>query len=118
MDKFCCRAALLRFQHQKRSGIIFRWNDRRDYFALALKMFQKAMRLALTPSDQLYAILGIKDSAVAILQQNIKKGRYSQYLFLLNNPFFDNLRSDVRFQDIINKQRVIYEEGLKTFSGL
>jgi TolB-like protein len=78
----------------------------------------KAMKLAPSPSDQLYAILGMKDKAIASLQQNIKEGKYRQYLYILNNPFFDNLRSDVRFQYIINQQKAIYEERLKKYNGL
>jgi hypothetical protein len=40
------------------------------------------------------------------------------YISLLNSPFYDSLRDDTRFQEILKKAKQKYEERLKKFADL
>lgn len=58
----------------------------------------------------------MKDEAVKNIQVGIEEGfkylniyLYS-YPFLENNPCYDNLRDDSRFQDIIKEEKMKYQE--------
>jgi len=43
------------------------------------------------------------------------KNRRSEYLFMKNNPFYDNIRSDPRFQEILAEHKALYEENLRKY---
>jgi len=69
-------------------------------------------------STSTYSLLGMKEKAIKYIKEGIDKGfeyrkeyLYS-YLFLKNNPFYDNLRKDPSFQEIIQKEKKKYEERL------
>ena len=63
----------------------------------------------------IYSILGMKDEAIKKINDGIEKGfqAVKEYLyaypFLATNPFFDNLRNDPGFKEILEKQRRDYE---------
>jgi len=40
------------------------------------------------------------------------------YLYLINNPLYDNLRDDPRFQKIVADAKEIYEERLRKYGDL
>jgi len=72
----------------------------------------------------IYAISGMADEAIEVIQDGIDKG-YEKiktylytYLALINNPFFDGLRGDQRFQEILRSQKKKYEEMSSKYSGL
>ena len=39
------------------------------------------------------------------------------YPVLFNNPFYDNLRDDPRFQDIIKREKKKYDEKSEKYGG-
>jgi len=67
-------------------------------------------------ATSIYSLLGMKDEAVKNIQVGIEEGfkylniyLYS-YPFLENNPCYDNLQDDSRFQDIIKEEKMKYQE--------
>ena len=76
---------------------------------------KNALALQYQNSDA-FALLGLKDEALALIQKNLDKDKYYyDYLFLVNNPLYDNLRDDPRFKKIVAEARVLYEEGLRKY---
>jgi serine/threonine protein kinase len=65
-----------------------------------------------------YSILGMKEEAIACIKKNIKEGHEYLYLQLINNPFYNNLHSDSRFQEIVNQAKKLYEERLRKYGDL
>ncbi len=67
-------------------------------------------------ATSIYSLLGMKDEAVKNIQVGIEEGfKYRKiylysYPFLKNNPCYDNLRDDSRFQDIIKEEKMKYQE--------
>jgi serine/threonine protein kinase len=78
----------------------------------------KALGLSKKPFSRVYAILGMKDEAISVIKEAKKKGVEYDYLFLINNPHYDNLRDDVRFKEIVEKAKKVYEERLKKYGDL
>jgi len=70
-------------------------------------------------SSGAFAILGLKDRAIAIIEKSLEPNKdFNKYLYLINQPFYDNLRDDPRFQKIVADARKIYEERLKKYGDL
>ncbi len=73
------------------------------------------------PAEWFYSILGMKDEAISLLQDQLEQHKInnsSKYLFLNNFTFYDNLRSDPRFQEILAKHKEIYEENLEKYGDI
>jgi len=74
--------------------------------------------------SRVYALLGMKEEAIDIIQSGIEKGfaEVQEYLFeypfLAKSYYFDNLRNMPRFREIMEKQKAIYDENLKKYGGL
>jgi tetratricopeptide (TPR) repeat protein len=67
-------------------------------------------------SPEAYSRMGMVDEAIAIMEKRIRGGKDSyDYLYLIHNPHYDNLREDRRFQKIVADARKIYEDRLKKF---
>jgi serine/threonine protein kinase/Tfp pilus assembly protein PilF len=82
---------------------------------------EKDKALAIRRSGAVYSLLGMKDEAIQYIQDEMKKDyehHECSYLSLLNSPFYDSLRDDTRFQEILKKAKQKYEERLKKFSDL
>jgi tetratricopeptide (TPR) repeat protein len=81
----------------------------------------KNRALALKKNGLIYALLNMKDKAIKYIEDQANKDyehyQYS-YLLLKNSPFYDNLRDDARFEEIVRKQKHKYEERLKKFGDL
>jgi serine/threonine protein kinase/Tfp pilus assembly protein PilF len=72
----------------------------------------------------IYSLVGLKDKAITYINEGIAKGfeyrlmyLYS-YPYLINNPCYDNLRNDHRFQEIVNQEKEKYERKLKKYGDL
>ena len=78
-----------------------------------------ALKTMKEPYDKVYALLGMKEKAFEALKQLMKKnpGRHS-YFHLLNNPCYDKLRDDPRFQEILAKKKKEYKERSHIFKDL
>jgi len=75
-------------------------------------------------ATSVYSILGMNDEAVKYIQEGIEEGsrELSIYLYpypyLMNNPFYDNLRDDSRFQEIVKEEKKKYEEKRRKYGKL
>lgn len=73
---------------------------------------------------RVYAGCGLKDDAIRIIRLGIEQGfeKLQDYLyeypFLARCFFFDGLRGDPRFEEILTQQKKRYEENLKKYGGL
>jgi len=71
-----------------------------------------------------YSLLGMKDKAIENIQNVIKFGLGQiktfpyTYLALSENNFYDGLRDDPRFQEIIKEEKNKYQERLKKYSDI
>jgi len=78
---------------------------------------KEALAIVLTNDlnkGQLYALLGMKDEAMEL----ISAGSDEFYLRLQNHSFYDNLRGDPRFNDVLEKLKKRYESLLKIYQDL
>ena len=55
--------------------------------------------------------------AIEIGLEKVKTHPY-HYRYLMKNPFYDNLRDDLRFQRIVEKQEDWYRENLRKFGDI
>ncbi len=75
-------------------------------------------------STNIQAILGLKDQAI----RNIRYGNENgfelikdylyPYPYLMTNPFFQNLRGDPRFEEIVRNEKAKHEDTLRKFGDL
>jgi serine/threonine protein kinase/Tfp pilus assembly protein PilF len=72
----------------------------------------------------IYSLLGMKDEAIKNINEGIDRGfeevksyLYS-YPYLENNPGYDNLRDDPRFQELLKNEKEKYEAKLKKYGDL
>jgi tetratricopeptide (TPR) repeat protein len=82
---------------------------------------EKEKALAFWKNSEVYSLLGMKDEAIQHLNQEIRQSvryPYLFYLYLLNNSFYENLRDDPRFKEIVNNEKKLYEEYLEKYGDL
>jgi len=82
---------------------------------------EKEKALALYKNSEVYSLLGMKDEAIQHLPMEIRKSAAYPYIFyydLLNNPFYDKLRDDPRFREIVKREKKLYEEHLDKYGTL
>ena len=90
----------------------------------ALELIKEEDRTYLHIMTCIYSLLGMKEEANRNIQIGIDEGFEKQrwylysYLYLKNNPCYDNLRDDVRFQEIMIKEEIKYEEKMKKYGDL
>jgi len=74
--------------------------------------------------SSVYSILGMKDEAIENIQKVIDKGFYElqaylySYPVLIKNYFYDNLRDDPRFKEIVKKEKKKNKERLKKYGDI
>jgi TolB-like protein/Tfp pilus assembly protein PilF len=81
---------------------------------------ERDQALALYRNSEVYAILGLKDEALRELDGEIRGSLAYPYIFyqdLLHVPFYDNLRSDPRFQQLVQREKRLYDEALIKYGG-
>jgi serine/threonine protein kinase/Flp pilus assembly protein TadD len=71
--------------------------------------------------SNVFSILGMKDEAINNIKEAIEKG-FSElktfpypYLNLINNHFYDSLRNDSRFKEIVKEEKKKYKDRLKKY---
>jgi len=82
---------------------------------------EKDKALALYKNSEVYSLLEMKDEAIKHLNEEIRKSvpyPYIFYLDLLNSPFYEKVRDDPRFKEIVKKEKKLYEEYLKKYGYL
>ncbi len=71
-----------------------------------------------------YSLLGMKDEAIENIRDVIKNGfaKIKTYPYtydvLTENPFFEGLRDDPRFQEIVREEKIKYQERVKKYSDI
>ena len=78
----------------------------------------KEKALSLSEDDIVYSLLGMTDEAINAMQQRIKEGYDYRYLYLVTLPYFDNLRNDPRFKEMVKEAKIRHEEYLRKFGTL
>jgi serine/threonine protein kinase/Tfp pilus assembly protein PilF len=74
--------------------------------------------------SNVYAALGMNKEAHQYIQDGIKNGFEEiktylyTYLYLANNPFYESLREDPEFQEILRKAKIVYEERKLKYQDL
>jgi hypothetical protein len=71
-----------------------------------------------------YAGCGLRDEAIQAIRLGIDRGFTSRGSYLYEYPvlargwFFDRLCGDPRFEEILSRQKEIYEDNLRKYGGL
>jgi len=47
-----------------------------------------------------------------------RKSKNKQYYMLKTNPIYDNVRSDLLFQELLEKQKKLYEENMAKYGDI
>jgi predicted Zn-dependent protease len=76
---------------------------------------KQALQSMPEPRATVYAMLGMKEEALALMEKEIASGKTYLYLDLLNNPFYDKVRAEPRFQAILEKQKSVHEERMRKY---
>jgi tetratricopeptide (TPR) repeat protein len=79
---------------------------------------EKEKALDLYKNSEVYALLGMKDEAFDHLNKEIRGTTFEPYLFyyeLLNNPHYKNLRDDPRFDELLEREKQLYDEHLEKY---
>jgi hypothetical protein len=77
--------------------------------------------LALYENSEIYGLLGMADEAFACLDREIRGTTHIPYIFyldLVHNPFYENIRGDIRFQRFVRREKSIYDEYLAKYGTL
>jgi eukaryotic-like serine/threonine-protein kinase len=78
----------------------------------------KALAMMQQPDALVYAVLGMNDEAMAAIRKNPRGVRDYSYLSLINNPLYDPLRVDPRFQELLGRRKAEYDDLVRRFGGL
>ncbi|MBA7714873.1 hypothetical protein ES703_123905 [subsurface metagenome] len=74
--------------------------------------------------SSVYSILGMEDEAIENIQKVIDKGFYKlqtypySYHVLTKNYYYNSLRDDPRFKEIVKEEKKKYQEKLKKYSDI
>ncbi len=94
----------------------------RKYKAISLaRNGEKEKALALYRNSEVYSLLGMAEEAFQALQKEIRGTEEVPYIYyscLQHNPFYDNLRSDPRYHDLLVRERKLYDENMAKYVTL
>ncbi|MBE0664710.1 MAG: hypothetical protein IH584_02740, partial [Candidatus Aminicenantes bacterium] len=94
----------------------------RKYNAILLaQKGEKEKALAFFRNSEVYALLEMRDDAFRELKKEIRGTESTPYIYyshLLHNPFYDNLRSDPRFDELLKRERKLYNEYAAKYGTL
>ena len=76
---------------------------------------ERALQNMPEPKATIYAMLGMKEEALALMEKEIAAGKPYLYLDLLHNPLYDKLRVEPRFQAILRQQQLVHEERMRKY---
>jgi len=74
--------------------------------------------------SRVYAACGLKDEALQVIAQGIERGFESQGSYLYEYPllerswFYEGLREDPRFRELLARRKAAYEDNLRKYGGL
>jgi len=79
---------------------------------------KKALALKYQSSEG-FALLDLKEEVLSIIQKNQTENQYYySYLYLINNPHYNNLRDDFRYKEMVKKAKALYDTGLIKYTDL
>ncbi len=78
---------------------------------------ERAMQNMPEPRATVYAMLGMKEEALALMEREIAVGKPYLYLDLLHDPLYDKLRTEPRFQAILRQQQLVHEERMRKYGS-
>jgi hypothetical protein len=76
------------------------------------------------PITSVYSLLNMKVEAIENIRLGIELSfdkigdYYYSYPVLINNPCYSNLFDDPRYQEILKKEKIKYEEKIEKYGGL
>jgi tetratricopeptide (TPR) repeat protein len=82
---------------------------------------EREKALALYRNSEVYSLLGMADEAFQALQKEIRGTEttpYIYYPYLLHNLFYDRLRSDPRFYELLARERKLHDEYVAKYGTL
>jgi tetratricopeptide (TPR) repeat protein len=101
----------------------FHYNNAIIYAAKGEK--EKALNSYLGTSELtysiLYSLLGMKDEAIEALKKNLEEDKKVNDVFywgIKNYSYYNSIRSDPRFQDILVELKKMYEENLRKYGEI
>jgi non-specific serine/threonine protein kinase len=78
---------------------------------------KRALQSMPGPKAAVYALLGMKGEALDLMEKEITAGKPYFYLDLVHNPFYDQLRAEPRFQELLRRQQLVYEERMRKYGS-
>ena len=78
---------------------------------------KRALQSMPEPKATVYAMLGMKEEALGLMEKEIAAGKTYLYLDLLHNPLYDKLRAEPRFQAILRQQQSVHEERMRKYGN-
>jgi predicted Zn-dependent protease len=78
---------------------------------------KRALQNMPEPKAAVYAMLGMKEEALALMEKEIAAGKTYLYLDLLHSPLYDKLRGEPRFQAILQQQQLVHEERMRKYGN-
>jgi tetratricopeptide (TPR) repeat protein len=78
---------------------------------------KRALQSMPEPKATVYALLGMKEEALALMEKEIAAGKPYRYLDLLHNPLYDTLRAEPRFRELLRQQQLVYEERMRKYGS-
>ncbi len=78
---------------------------------------ERALQGMPEPKATVFAMLGMKQEALALMEREITAGKLYLYLDLLHSPLYDRLRAEPRFQTILRQQQWVHEERMRKYGN-
>ncbi len=82
---------------------------------------EKDKALAIWKDSDVYSLLRMKDEAFQELDKEIRKTVLYPYIFyqnVIHNPFYDSLRGDPRFQELVEREKKLYDEAARKYGEI
>jgi adenylate cyclase len=78
---------------------------------------KQALRSMHEPRAAVYALLDMKKEALELMEKEAAAGNSYLYLDLLHNPLYDKLRAEPRFQGLLHRQQLVYDERMRKYGS-
>jgi tetratricopeptide (TPR) repeat protein len=78
----------------------------------------KALETYPKASGWLYALLKMNDESIAFISNKSIKRSATFYWDLVNNPFYEGLREDPAFQEVLQREQTKHQNFLDVYRGL
>ena len=69
------------------------------------------------PKATVYAMLSMREEALALMEKETAAGKTYLYLDLRHSPLYEKLRAELRFQAILRQQQLVHEERMRKYGN-